>query len=137
MSADVKKEEKGVNSQHSFYLSQTSFAFLLRHLAKCLEKNQPSTIPTSTYPRVIIVTEKIPLGVEREKEAEKAKKAFLLLLREGSQETTHDLSEQISDIHVVALGFLKRTKIGNEATYNLEFRLPFISEHLSLLIDSE
>ena len=34
-------------------------------------------------------------------------------------------------------GFLKRTKIGNETTYNLEFKLPRISEHLNLPIDPE
>jgi hypothetical protein len=34
-------------------------------------------------------------------------------------------------------GFLKRTKIGNETTYNLEFQLPRIPEHLCLLIPSE
>jgi hypothetical protein len=49
------------------------------------------------YPRVIIVTEKIPLRGEREKEA---RKAFLLLLR---KEITHDLSKQISDFYVIAL----------------------------------
>jgi hypothetical protein len=43
------------------------------------------------------VTEKIISGAKREKEA---RKAFLWLLRE---ETTRDLSEQISDIYVVAL----------------------------------
>ncbi|KAH8595151.1 hypothetical protein B0O99DRAFT_160076 [Bisporella sp. PMI_857] len=31
-------------------------------------------------------------------------------------------------------GFLKRTKIGNESTYNLEFQLPRIPEHLYLPI---
>ena len=39
----------------------------------------------STYPRVIIVTKKIPVGARAEN---KARKAFLWLLRE---ETTHDL----------------------------------------------
>jgi hypothetical protein len=32
---------------------------------------------------------------------------------------------------------LKRTKVGNETTYNLEFKLPCISEHLNLPIDPE
>jgi hypothetical protein len=32
-------------------------------------------------------------------------------------------------------GFLKRVKIGNETTYNLEFKLPSISEHLHLPTD--
>ncbi|KAL5319099.1 hypothetical protein ACEPPN_014169 [Leptodophora sp. 'Broadleaf-Isolate-01'] len=34
-------------------------------------------------------------------------------------------------------GFLKRTKIGNETTYNLEFQLPSIPERLCLPIQSE
>jgi len=32
-------------------------------------------------------------------------------------------------------GFLKRTRIGDDVTYNLEFKLPSISEHLHLPID--
>jgi len=32
-------------------------------------------------------------------------------------------------------GFLKRTKIGDNVTYNLEFKLPSISERLHLLIN--
>jgi hypothetical protein len=32
-------------------------------------------------------------------------------------------------------GFLKRTKIGDDVTYNLEFKLPSISEHFHLPID--
>jgi len=85
------------------------FRQIARHLAKWLEKGQPSTIPRSTYPRVIIVAENIPLGAQREKEA---KKAFLLLLRE---ETTHDLSELISGIHVVTL--LPLHKVSSKARY--------------------
>ncbi|KAG9233179.1 hypothetical protein BJ875DRAFT_485394 [Amylocarpus encephaloides] len=34
-------------------------------------------------------------------------------------------------------GFLKRTRIGDDVTYNLEFKLPSISEHLQLSIDSK
>jgi hypothetical protein len=33
-------------------------------------------------------------------------------------------------------GFLKRTKIGDDVTYNLEFKLPSISEHFHLPINS-
>ncbi|KAH6716257.1 hypothetical protein BKA61DRAFT_461898, partial [Leptodontidium sp. MPI-SDFR-AT-0119] len=32
-------------------------------------------------------------------------------------------------------GFLKRTKIGDNVTYNLEFKLPSISKHLHLPIN--
>ena len=65
------------------------------------------TLPRNTYPRVVIVTEKIPLGAEQE-----AENAFLLLLRE---ETTRDLSEQISDIHIITL--LPDRRISPEARY--------------------
>jgi hypothetical protein len=34
-------------------------------------------------------------------------------------------------------GFLKRTRIGDDVTYNLEFKLPWISEHLHLPINHE
>jgi len=46
---------------------------------------------------VVIVTEKIPSGVENEKEA---RKAFLWLL---SEETKRDLFEQVSAIEIIAL----------------------------------
>jgi hypothetical protein len=85
------------------------FRQIARHVAGWLEKAQPSTLPRSTFPRVIIVTEKMSPGAEREKEA---RKAFLWLLRE---ETTRDLSEQISDIHIVAL--LPDRRVSPEARY--------------------
>jgi hypothetical protein len=34
-------------------------------------------------------------------------------------------------------GFLKRTRIGNETTYNLEFKLPCVLERLNLPIPGE
>ena len=71
------------------------FRQVARHIAAWLEKGNLSTLLKSTYPRVIIVTEKIPLGTESE-----AKKAFLWLLRE---ETIKDLSELISTIDIVAI----------------------------------
>jgi hypothetical protein len=71
------------------------FKQVARHLAAWLEQGHASTLPRSTHPRVVIVTEKIPPGAEIE-----ARKAFLWLLRE---ETTKDLSEQISAIDIVAL----------------------------------
>ncbi|KAH7111354.1 hypothetical protein B0J11DRAFT_598877 [Dendryphion nanum] len=67
------------------------------HLAAWLEHGDLSTLPTSTHPRVVVVTEKIPLGAESEKEA---RATLLWLLRE---ETTRDLSEQFSAIDVIAL----------------------------------
>ncbi|KAH7111317.1 phospholipase [Dendryphion nanum] len=67
------------------------------HLAAWLEHGDLSTLPTSTHPRVVVVTEKIPLGAESEIEA---RTTLLWLLRE---ETTKDLSEQFSAIDVIAL----------------------------------
>ena len=85
------------------------FRQIARHIAAWLDKGQSSTLSRSTYPRIIIVTEKMPVGREPEKEA---RKAFLWLLRE---ETTHDLSEQISAIDIVAL--LPKGKVSAEARY--------------------
>jgi hypothetical protein len=73
------------------------FKQVAHHLATWLELGQESTIPRSTRPRVVIVTEKIPSGVENEKEA---RKAFLWLL---SEETKRDLFEQVSAIEIIAL----------------------------------
>ena len=68
-----------------------------RHLAAWLEQGNISTFPRSTNPRVVIVTEKIPVGAESEKQA---RRAFLRMLR---NETAKDLSEQVSAIDVIAL----------------------------------
>lgn len=85
------------------------FRQIARHIATWLEIGQSSNLPKSTHPRVVIVTEKIPLGVESEREA---RKAFLWLLRE---ETTKDLSEKISAIDIVAL--FPSNKISVEARH--------------------
>ena len=73
------------------------FEQVAHHLATWLEQSQESTVPRSTRPRVVIVTEKIPAGVENEKEA---RKAFLWLL---SEETKRDPFKQVSAIEVIAL----------------------------------
>lgn len=73
------------------------FRQIARHIAAWLDTSQSSTLPKSTYPRVIVVTEKMPPGAQREKEA---RKAFLWLLRE---ETTKDPFERISDIDIIAI----------------------------------
>ena len=85
------------------------FKEIAHSLAVWLVKDQSSTLSRSTYPRVIIVTEEIPLGAHKEKEA---RKAFLWLLRE---ETTLELSKKFSDIHIVAL--LPDHKVSSEARY--------------------
>jgi hypothetical protein len=71
-----------------FFSSDISrFRQIARYIAVWLDKSQSLMFLRSTYPRIIIVTEKIPVGKKPEKEA---RKTFLWLLRE---ETTHDLSE--------------------------------------------
>jgi hypothetical protein len=85
------------------------FKQIAHHLAAWLKGAQLSALPRNTLPRVIIVTEKIPPVVKREEEA---KRAFLCLLRD---EMSRDPSEQISDIHVVAL--LPDRRISPKARY--------------------
>src|SRR6266568_4006754 len=73
------------------------FKQVTHYLVMWLELVQELTIPRSTRPWVVIVTEKIPSGVENEKEA---RKAFLWLL---SEKTKKDLFEQVSAIKIIAL----------------------------------
>ncbi|PVH90608.1 FabD/lysophospholipase-like protein [Periconia macrospinosa] len=73
------------------------FRQIARHLATWLESGHSSTLPKSTLPSVVIVTDQISPRAEIEEEA---RKAFLWMLRE---ETTKDLSKQISAIEIVAL----------------------------------
>jgi len=60
--------------------------------------DHPSTIPATTRPRVVLVTEKIPAGVESEK---KALNSFLMLLKREIK--SEDLLDQISSVDVVIL----------------------------------
>ncbi|KAK1754174.1 patatin-like phospholipase-like protein [Echria macrotheca] len=60
--------------------------------------DHPSTIPAATRPRVVLVTEKIPGGVESEK---KALNSFLMLLKREIK--SEDLLDQISSVDVVVL----------------------------------
>jgi len=73
------------------------FRPVAHHLAAWLEHGNISTISASTRPRVVLVTEKIPQGVESEKAA---RATFLALL---SEETNRNLLDQISAIEVIAL----------------------------------
>jgi hypothetical protein len=68
-----------------FFTNFGGFRQIARCLAIWLKKGQSLTLLRSTYPRVIIVTNKIRLRAYKEKEA---RIAFLWLLRE---ETTHKL----------------------------------------------
>jgi hypothetical protein len=67
------------------------------HIAAWLEKGSSSTLPKCIYPKVIIASDKIPLGTRSESEA---RKAFLWML---SEETTKDPFEQVSAIDIVAV----------------------------------
>jgi hypothetical protein len=80
-----------------FFFDIGGFRQIARYMAVWLNKGQLLTLLRSTYPRIIIVTEKMPVSKEPEK---KAKKAFLWLLRE---KTTYNLFKQILAINVVAL----------------------------------
>ncbi|KAF1965189.1 FabD/lysophospholipase-like protein [Bimuria novae-zelandiae CBS 107.79] len=73
------------------------FRQIARHLATWLERGHSSTLPESTLPSVVIVTDKITPRAEIEEEA---RKAFLWMLRE---ETAKDLIKQILAIDIVAL----------------------------------
>lgn len=73
------------------------FRQIAPHLATWLERGHSSALPKSTLPSVVIVTDKITPRAEIEEEA---RNAFLWMLRE---ETTKDLSKQISAIDIVAL----------------------------------
>jgi hypothetical protein len=87
------------------------FKQIARHVAAWLEKGSSSTLPKCTYPRVIIVIDKIPPGAGMEKEA---RKGFLWLLEE---ETTKDPFDQISAIDIVAL--FPAGTMSDEARYRL------------------
>lgn len=67
------------------------------YVAAWLQEGSSSSLPKSTHPTIIIVSDKIPVGTASEKEA---KKAFLWIL---SEETTKNPLEQFADIDVVAL----------------------------------
>ena len=49
----------------------------------------------------------------------------------------HNLYQLLNIRNGLLRAFLKRTRIGDDVTYNLEFKLPSISEHLHLLINPE
>jgi hypothetical protein len=80
-----------------FFSDDLGFRHVARHLARWLEKDNPSTLPKSALPTVIVVSSKLPARAEAEAEAEEA---FLRMLRE---ETSRDPYQRLSAIEVVAL----------------------------------
>jgi len=99
------------------------FRQIARHLAAWLEQGCPSTLPSGTRPRIVIVTGKVPQGAASEAEA---RKAFLWLLRE---ETSEHLSERFSNVEVIAL--LPNDSLSADARYRLlKERLKSASEEV-------
>ncbi|KFY17790.1 hypothetical protein V492_00388 [Pseudogymnoascus sp. VKM F-4246] len=85
------------------------FKPIVQRLALWLDLGQPSTLPKSTRPKVLIVTERDDAHNNNESDL----KAFKRML---SNETTMDVSEQFSDIQV--LGLASRSKnLSNKARH--------------------
>lgn len=92
-----------------FSTDLSGFRQTARHVAAWLERCPSPAIPKCTYPRIIIVSDKIPPGTESE-----AKKSFLWLFRE---ETAKDPLEHFSTIDVVPL--MPDGTISDEARHRL------------------
>jgi hypothetical protein len=73
------------------------FRSIAYHITRWLETGQASSLPRSTYPRLVIVTNSMVSKVQNEK---KARDSFLAIL---SQETTKSLFEHFSGLDVVAI----------------------------------
>jgi len=73
------------------------FRPIVRHLGSWLEKGLPSTLPKSTHPWLIIVTETTTL---RDTVQEGTKKLFLSMLKD---ETTQDISTLFSEVEVLCI----------------------------------
>jgi hypothetical protein len=85
------------------------FKPIVQRLALWLDLGQPSTLPKSTRPKVLIVTERDDAHSNNESDL----KAFKRML---SNETTMDVSEQFSDIQI--LGLASRSKnLSNKARH--------------------
>ncbi|KKY29202.1 putative patatin-like phospholipase [Phaeomoniella chlamydospora] len=80
-----------------FAVDFDGYVSIARHLAACLDKGQPSTLPKTTYPRLLIVTEAQVPGPASDEEA---KDVFLQVLRE---ETVKGFQERFSTLEVVTV----------------------------------
>ncbi|KAL5344410.1 hypothetical protein ACLOAV_010670 [Pseudogymnoascus australis] len=85
------------------------FKPIVQRLALWLDLGQPSTLPKSTRPKVLIVTERGDAHNNDESDL----KAFKLML---SSETTIDVSEQFSDIQILGLASRKKN-LSNKARH--------------------
>jgi hypothetical protein len=86
------------------------FRPIVQCLALWLDLGQPSTLPKSTRPKVLIVTER---GEDIQGDDESDLRVFKQIL---SEETTIDVSERFSDIRLLSLVARKRD-LSNKAHY--------------------
>ncbi|KIW36756.1 hypothetical protein, variant [Exophiala oligosperma] len=73
------------------------FGPVVRRLASWLENGKPTTLPNTTYPRMVVVMETADPGMQSDKEAEE------VLLGELRQETTKNSYELVSALEVVTV----------------------------------
>jgi hypothetical protein len=83
---------------------------IVKRLALWLDLGQPSTLPKSTRPKVLIVTERGKDVIGNDESDLRVLKQML------SEETTMDVSEQFSDIRLLSLPTRKRD-LSNKARY--------------------
>jgi hypothetical protein len=86
------------------------FRPIVQRLALWLDLGQPSTLPKSTRPKVLIVTER---GEDVQGDDESDLRVFKQML---SEETTMDVSERFSDIRLLSLAARKRD-LSNKARH--------------------
>jgi hypothetical protein len=86
------------------------FRPIVQRLALWLDLGQPSTLPKSTRPKVLIVTER---GEDAPGDDESDLMVFKRML---SEETTMDVSEQFSDIRLLSLAARKKN-LSNKARH--------------------
>jgi len=86
------------------------FRLIVQRLALWLDLGQPSTLPKSTCPKVLIVTER------REDVSANNESDLRVFKQMLSEETTMDVLEQFSDIRLLSLAACK-TNLSNKARY--------------------
>jgi hypothetical protein len=96
------------------------FETVVQRIALWLDLGQPSTLPKSTRPKVLIVTER---DEDAEGDDESDLRTFMQML---SEETTMDVSEQFSDIRVLSLA-ARSKNLSNKARHRelFEYLLNF------------
>ncbi|KAJ4514501.1 hypothetical protein HRR83_002587 [Exophiala dermatitidis] len=111
------------------------FGPVVRRLASWLEHGKPSTLPKTTYPRVVVVMEATDSGAESDKEASE------VLLGALREETTKNPAERLSALEVVTVPhgghcyrrleeYLVRV-LDQGRRHKLEARMLFSARHLA------